>query len=121
MAEIISGWCSLRGTPSFSHLANRTNVCYTEATVFPEKRTRIGGELLGTDIRQLRSGETAIYRIVPAHAGGKAGLVAGLAEQHRERPQTGADARIFGTVGAGTASEQGGNRADAGSCRQVPE
>ena len=33
----------------------------------------------------------------------------------------GADARIFGTVGAGTASEQGGNRADAGSCRQVPE
>ena len=26
-----------------------------------------------------------------------------------ENPQTGADARIFGTVGAGTASEQGGN------------
>ena len=34
--------------------------------MFPEKRTRIGGELLGTDIRQLRSRETAIYRIVPA-------------------------------------------------------
>lgn len=33
--------------------------------MFPEKRTRIGGELLGTDIRQLHSGETAIYRIVP--------------------------------------------------------
>lgn len=32
--------------------------------MFPEKRTRIGGELLGTDIRQLRSRETAIYRIV---------------------------------------------------------
>ena len=29
--------------------------------MFPEKRTRIGGELLGTDIRQLRSRETAIY------------------------------------------------------------
>ena len=38
--------------------------------MFPEKRTRIGGELLGTDIRQLRSRETAIYRIVTAHTRG---------------------------------------------------
>ena len=42
----------------------------------------VGGELLGTDIRQLRSRETAIYRIVSAHTGGKAGLVASLSEQH---------------------------------------
>ena len=80
MAAMIQQRCSLRGTPLLSHLANRTDVCYT-GTV-PNRENARGGEMRGTDLWQLPSGEAYGARPDAPRHGGKAGLVAGLYEQH---------------------------------------
>lgn len=80
MAAMIQQRCSLRGTPLLSYLANRTDACYT-GTV-PNRENARGGEMRGTDLWQLPSGEAYGARPDAPRHGGKAGPVAGLYEQH---------------------------------------
>lgn len=80
MAAMIRQRCSSRGTPLSSCLANRTNVCYTDAV--PNRENARGGETCGTDLWQLPSREAYSARPDAPRHGGKAGPVAGLYEQH---------------------------------------